>query len=407
MIKIKTYKYNELLINIGLIILFIFSFFLTQSYFGTANYVLFPNLYKGIFAVIIVVAILKMYGKLKMKDKDIKLYLRLILPFIAILIWSIFLCYYIGKLSVKTTINELQTRIIMPVAACAMCYLFGKRLVNCIFWAASINYLIYVIEFIRIYGVTGLLKFVSLTDAATTGHRPLEVHEVTFIYGLLILYYVFTWKKQREPFKLIISIIFCTLGYKRILFAGLAVGILIFYIMGRAKNKNKVIKLISILLFVFCIIWVISTGSGLFFLIADKFGIELNARDKILAFLNGNYEVSLFYIGKGVGYVHNMMYQLVLQGIAGTSGFHNDILLYYIDLGCIPFLLFFSNMIIFISKFVNKNYGFFSTVSYLILLSYTIVCWTTDNLATYPNYLLVYNILVIVLITSRQQIKSI
>lgn len=58
-------------------------------------------------------------------------------------------------------------------------------------------------------------------------------------------------------------------------------------------------------LFIFCIIWIIICGSGNELAdLAQKYNIELSARDKIIGLLKNYYYLGLTYIGKGIGFVH-------------------------------------------------------------------------------------------------------
>ena len=84
-----------------------------------------------------------------------------------------------------------------------------------------------------------MFHYIALTDIAGLGERPLEVHEITFIFGILIVYYVLTWKEKRHPVKLCISVLCCLFGFKRILLFALALSIVLYLLLIKFLKENK------------------------------------------------------------------------------------------------------------------------------------------------------------------------
>ena len=398
--KISKKKISTFISDIPLVILFVLCFFLTQTYFGTANYNLLSKVYLVLMFCICVFIIIKKHGVIRLSYKEKISYYMLVVPYCILLIWSFVLCVIEKQITFLKVISEIEPRILVPFTACLMYYYFKDRMASSIFWAACINYACYIAVFIRMYGVAGMFHYIALTDLAMAGERPLEAHEITFIFGILIVYYVLMWKKEQHPIKLTISILFCLFGFKRILLFALVISILLyFFIIKFFKENDQIPIYIGVVLFIFCIIWIIICGSGNELAdLAQKYNIELSARDKIIGLLKNYYYLGLTYIGKGIGFVHQKMMMYVRAKQSATTGFHNDILMYYIDLGCIPALSFFYYLMVRCMKKIRKFFGFNATINYAIILCCTVICWATDNLATYPNYLMVYNILVLILI---------
>ena len=399
--KLNKTEIADFVSDIPLIILFVFCFFLTQTYFETANYGLLSKVYIFLMVCICTFVIIKTHGVIRVLHTEKMTYYMLVIPYLVLMIWSFILCVLENQLAFSKMISEIEPRIIVPFTACLMFYYFREKVISPIFWAASINYFFYIIAFVRIYGISGMFHYIALTDIAGLGERPLEVHEITFIFGILIVYYVLTWKEKRHPVKLCISVLCCLFGFKRILLFALALSIVLYLLLIKFLKENKSAPMyIGWGLLVFCIVWIFISGGNDLTILSQKFNIELNARDRIIGFLKNYYFLGPTYIGKGIGFVHQKMMSLVRAGQSATTGFHNDILMYYIDLGCIPALVFFYYLTVKSMKKIRDFIGTHAAINYAIILCCTMICWATDNLATYPNFLMVYNILVLILVNN-------
>lgn len=399
-IKIKKESYlSKIIIRIPIILFMIVSFFLTQSYFGTSNYGIISKIYILVIGLICIFIIAKDKARIVIKAFEKKLAFILVAPYIYMFLYSLCLSIIQKEMTIKHVLSESMIPILMPLAAMVVYRYFYKNIVEAIFYAAVINYTFYIIEFIRINGIKGLLTFIKLTENASLGKKPLEVHELTFIFALLIIYYIWNWDKEKNKFKLLISIVYCILGYKRILILGIILAVVFHMVFKRINSiykKRNFLSVIAILILLFSVFWIYASATTFFVDIADKFNIELSGRAEIKDILMGYYDLSVLYIGKGIGFVHQTMLDYVNNNkYAVTSGFHNDILRYYIDLGFIPCIIYFWYFIV---RCMNKLSKIFNTEiaeGYIMFLIMTIVCWMTDNLSTYPNYLFVFNILIL------------
>lgn len=402
--KLKKQEIVDFISEIPLIILFVFCFFLTQTYFETANYGLLSKVYLLLMVCICAFVILKTHGVIRLQHTEKMTYYMLVVPYLGLMIWSFIVCILENQIAFSKVISEIEPRIIVPFTACLMYYYFREKVISPIFWAACINYLFYIIAFVRIYGISGMFHYIVLTDLAGLGERPLEAHEITFIFGILIVYYILTWKEQQHPVKLCVSVLFCLFGFKRILLFALALSIVLYLLIIKFwKKRESTPMYIGWGLLVFCIVWIFISGGNELTVLSKRFNIELNARDRIIELLKDYYYLSLTYIGKGIGFVHQKMMFYVHAKQSATTGFHNDILMYYIDLGCIPALAFFYYLTVKCTKKIRNFIGINAAIKYVIILCCTMICWATDNLATYPNYLMVYNILVLILVNNSRE----
>lgn len=176
----------------------VFCFFLTQTYFETANYGLLSKVYIFLMVCICTFVIIKTHGVIRVLHTEKMTYYMLVIPYLVLMIWSFILCVLENQLAFSKMISEIEPRIIVPFTACLMFYYFREKVISPIFWAASINYFFYIIAFVRIYGISGMFHYIALTDIAGLGERPLEVHEIvragqsatTGFHNDILMYYI-------------------------------------------------------------------------------------------------------------------------------------------------------------------------------------------------------------------------
>ncbi|MBQ8490526.1 MAG: hypothetical protein IJ535_12165 [Pseudobutyrivibrio sp.] len=385
----KYYKLNIDVIDILVVALLTAMLFWTQTNFGTANYALLKRS-RNIFLILTCGVLLAKQGYI-FKPKNIfnKDFLLVISPYLFITVLSIFEVIIDGGISWKATIRENSDAFIPCTIAYVFFYIYRTKVIDFIYMASVINYTFYIIMFGVKYGPGGYLRIFQIMEMEEKMmSKTLEVHEVTFMFGLLLIYYLINYKETDKK-KIIVTLLYFVIGNKRILFASVAFALL-GYLYFKKHEKKIWIWAVGLLIIVFG--WLFFVNSPFYELSAMALGIELNSRTfsngGLYGQLAGYYTMSPLYIGHGVGFVHSVMISQLISGAVGTSGFHNDILKYYIDLGFIPFTIFIVSLICIIPRRLKKDYSAENAVRYLAFLTLTLICWTTDNLATYPNYLL-------------------
>ena len=90
--KISKKKISTFISDIPLVILLILCFFLTQTYFGTANYNLLSKVYLVLMLCICAFIIIKKHGVIRLSYKEKISYYMLVVPYCILLIWSFVLC---------------------------------------------------------------------------------------------------------------------------------------------------------------------------------------------------------------------------------------------------------------------------------------------------------------------------
>ena len=388
------------------IILFAISFF---SYginrgFGISNInYFFPHI---VSLVIFILAILKLKrNKFIIDLKSIKIFNINMVPEVLAFIGSLFISsmtYNFGEEYIKKEIVTIFTYILPLLEAFALVYLFGKKeAIELIYKGSILNYSIYLLYFTFSNGIINLFKqlYIQVFDN-TDSFTMLEAHQVTFVFGALFIYYLYEIKKNKKNIKKAMICFLMTLfGFKRILAIALLVGAVVMFVLNKIKNKQIlywIVILETIAVLIGTYYWIYGLKNDIFkqkfyneAFYEDKSGISDRLR---MSFeLNNLYEFNIYYKGKGIGFVER--YRKNNSKFYPTD-LHDDLLRKYIDYGFLIYGIYFLIKSYIIPKYYLKNNKNEIFIIYMSLYIMTIICWTTDNLAGYFNYLIIYYILI-------------
>lgn len=380
------------------IVAMIVLFFSTQTYFGTANYSRIYRIDRYCILIFLGISICANHGVIKYKVKDLLVVKVLLIPYLFQFLISIF--YYMSnhRASLPSIIETNIQAILVCIMAIVSYNSFGKKALKGIIIAAIINYFVYIVTCIIQYGPLALFQAGSDTEAS----RLLEVHEVTFIFGLLIIYLLISdyfTKKAIKKRWIILLTVFCLLGFKRILLIAMLVGIISYFSMRKAKKPTKIVWM-SIIAIALSLVWVFLCSSwDLLTGISLKFGIDLAGRNWIYSNFYPYYDFSLTYLGAGVGYVQEMIYKMSTMVLNGHSiGLHNEYMRLFIELGFFPYIVYFLLVWPASIKMLYDKTGYRTALIYFTLWIVTAICIATDNLLTYPNFMLTFWLILITVI---------
>lgn len=281
---------------------------------------------------------------------------------------------------------------------------FKERAVDLLWLSCIFNNIYYLILFLQKYGPLGLLRVFQISELEELSHvKTLEVNEVSFILGAILIYFIINYKPANR-FKILVTAFFVIIGTKRILFAAVFASLLAFYFF---KKFRKIFAVWAMGLCAIAFGWLFFVTSPYYELVAAALGINLMGRsfsgNGVYSVLLGEFTMSPLYFGHGFGYVSYVLYYNFVAGVIGTTGFHNDILKYYIDLGFIPFFAFIIYMAVGIPSLIKKKVSSEAALQYLALFTMTLISWTTDNLASYPNYMMASFMLYYLAINSKKE----
>lgn len=263
----------------------------------------------------------------------------LILPWIFVCIISV-----IGDIFNKNPLNYLSRSVsnvlwvLLAISFAWVSYkLFNKKSIDFIFIACIINYTLVILKFVQVNGFAGLLASFNYKDIVNS-ERLLEVHELTYVFGLFILYFIFSKNVHRRKLKLFFSILYFFMGFKRIAIAALLISIALILILKRVK-KNSTYKSFILVCSCFCVlcslvfVYLIKTDGIIS--IFNHFNIETNGRIFLWSIFNDKISFFPLPFGYGIGYTDRQLEVLHYPQL------HNDILRLFLGVGLISFIIFF------------------------------------------------------------------
>ena len=385
------------------VIVMVVLFFSTQTYFGTANYSRIYRIDRYCVLFFLGMSICANHGLIRYRNKDLLAFKIVLFPCIYQFAISFF--YYATNHRISFSgLMEANTQAILVCLMAIVAYnSFGRKALRGVLIAAILNYFVYVITCIIQYGPLAL--FQAGTD--TKASRLLEVHEVTFVFGILIVYLLisnFFVKKTIKKRWITLLVIFCLLGFKRILLVAMLLGLIIYFCLQKRK-KSISILVMAVLVIVVSLVWVFLCSSwDLLTGLSIKFGIDLAGRNWIYSNFYPYYEFSLSYVGAGVGYVQEMIYSMTTMVLGGHSiGLHNEYMRLFIELGYVPYIIYFAIVWPISIKILQHKIGYKTALEYFVLWIVTAICIATDNLLTYPNFMMSFWLILIIVISETQE----
>lgn len=218
--------------------------------------------------------------------------------------------------------------------------------------------------------------------------KYLELHEDTFVFGLLVIFFIVDgWGKNK--WKILVSFFFFFLGYKRIGMIGLAAAILFYTLM--RKEKMVILKASGIVMMltfmVYGISYVVVVRSGLFVRICTELGVDLMGRQNLYRYIKDYYHISPTFMGHGFGCIEYILghagdIKVNNTYISRMTALHCDYLAMYIQMGMAGFLLWETCRFVDIPLFCSR-YGRKCFLSALLTTLYLGITYMTDNTALY------------------------
>ena len=345
--------------------------------------------------VIFLALIIYIQNRRKFESNQVKGFLLLLIPEIIVIVYTFFVWIFSGYTIsyVSRGFSNILLYVLPIVQAFFVIYIFKDKGADIVFKGTVLNYTIILLIYIIQNGVFSLFNTIYLSIFDNTGVKTiLEAHQVTFVLGLFLVYYIMN-KPKDNKLKIIISIIYLILGLKRILIGGIVVALVIAFILNKIKNlqiMSKIVTIMGILSILLCYGWVYSIKSGALEEFSNRESINFMTRFKLFNGVSTLYELKPSYLGKGIGYVSKWREEQLSQ----TIGLHSDLLKKYIEYGFVMYgfymwyKLYYTPKKIF--KYINKQ----GMITYIALILLTIICWTTDNVAGYYMYILGFSVIV-------------
>lgn len=256
---------------------------------------------------------------------------------ISLVIW---IFSFVGVRQMISGFFEPAYILLTILATGGMLYVWGRKTVNYVFWAATLVFTYLVIMEISRVGIAEFLNqfYVLLSSNAKTTQRAmknLENPRFSYAYTFFIIYYIFHRREEGNfqfVVKMAISILYFLLGLKRICEAALVFGLVLGFIYSKSREdiRKYFMVMLTCAFIAFSIIYVPFVRYGLFDNVVQSLHVNTSARDIIYDYYSGYYEVSPSYMGRGLGWVKNYRRNLV-----GLEAFnvHCEYVKNYIELG--------------------------------------------------------------------------
>ena len=314
----------------------------------------------------------------------------------ALLLWSmvIWIASFSDASNMARACSKVSFQSISILTAVAAVYLFGSKAIDLFTISICLgNGGIMLLE-VPAYGVGPSIEslivcLVTFGDAKGYARR-LEIHDLTFVFGQLILYYaVFAphstpQEKKRRLYFLMLCIFFFLVGMKRIAIPAVVLFIAIGAVCKTWKHVKPLIMTIGIGFVIIFPFYIYIVRSGILTAILNYFDIDMMGRDSLWMMANDYYEFSLTYIGHGFEYVDELSNMWFRTGVLKRALlFHNDILKVFVELGAPGFILWAGSQYILYPIFWMRFSDEQTALLYICELGYMTITYLTDNTSFY------------------------
>ena len=314
----------------------------------------------------------------------------------ALLLWSMVI--WMMSLSNMSTMIRACSKLIFQsisiLAAVCGVYLFGSKAVDLFAIAVCCsNGAIMLLE-IPSFGLAASIQSL-ITCLVTFGDaegyaRNLEIHDLTFVFGQLVLYYTAfaphetPAQNRRRLLFLAACTFFFLVGMKRIAIPAVILFIFVACLVRRFKNPKPLFILWGIAWVCFFFLYLYGARTGVVSQLLKVAGIDMMGRDYLWSLANPYYEFSIGYFGHGFEYVDSIIAIWYSSGLINHPyPFHNDILKVFVELGFPGFMFWSCIQYIITPIFWTKYADNETTLLYLCDLSYMTITYLTDNTAFY------------------------
>lgn len=335
-----------------------------------------------------------------------------------LMLWSvaIWIMNFSEVASISRGASKMMYQTICVLTAVSAVYLFGVEAIDLFALSVCItNGLIMILE-IPNYGlsesINSLINCVVKFGDAVGYSRALEIHDLTFVFGQLMIYYgVFSPRETAEGKKksrrlLIACSFFFIVGMKRIAIPAVILFIAVAAVLKNRKNLTFFYVVSGVCTVIFFLLFIYGVRNGVVSKICNAAGIDMMGREYLWQLAGPYYRFSPTYMGRGFEFVDKIVVEWYSVGLINHAyPFHNDILKVFVELGFPGFLLWSVIQYILYPVFFSKYGDTKSAVLYCSVLGYMTVTYLTDNTAFYFWSTLSLKLIVLGYTVYRREIK--
>ncbi len=294
--------------------------------------------------------------------------------------------------SITRGASKMLFQLIAILVAVSGVYLFGKESIKLFLISFCIcNGIIMLIELPRfgiLASVSSLFHTIITFGDAKGYARALEIHDLTFIMGQFIVYYLLFAPKDNKAqqkerkYSIIAAVFFFLVGMKRIAFLAVGISLVIGLVIKNRRSLKKIIIGSGFLMVIFFFLFIYTVRTGHFMVLLDKMNIDTMGRSSAWAMAAKHYEFSPTFLGYGFESVDAIVKGWVEQGLTNRAlPLHNDYLKVFIELGFYGFTVWILAQYVIYPMLWCKFYDVNTACVYICILAYMSVTFMTDNTA--------------------------
>ena len=314
----------------------------------------------------------------------------------ALFFWSmvIWIESFSALSSMIRSCSKILFQSIAILTAVALVYLFREKAIELFTISICIINGAIMLLCIPGYGVVASIQSL-ITCLVTFGEavgyaRQLEIHDLTFVFGQMILYYaVFAPHTTREEKRkrwlyLLACCWFFLVGMKRIAIPAVVLFVMVGLLLRKRKMPGWFYPAVGVCYTVFFLVFIYCVRNGIVTALLQRFDIDMMGRDSLWSMANPCYEFSITYIGHGFEYVDAIVNQWYHEGLLNHPyPFHNDILKVFVEMGFPGFLLWSGIQYVLTPLFWQHYADQQTALLYVCELGYMTVTYLTDNTSFY------------------------
>lgn len=314
----------------------------------------------------------------------------------ALFFWSIVIWVesFAAVSSMIRSCSKLLFQSIAILTAVALVYLFREKAIELFTISICITNGVIMLLYIPEFGVGASIQslitcLVTFGDAVGYA-RELEIHDLTFVFGQMVLYYaVFAPRTTRQEKRkrwlyLLACCWFFLVGMKRSAIPAVLLFILIGLLLRKRKVPSWLYPAVGVCCILFFLAFLYGVRNGIVSRLLNSVGVDMMGRDYLWSMANPYYEFSITYLGHGFEYVDTIIGQWYNAGLINHAyPFHNDILKVFVEMGFPGFLLWSGIQYILTPLFWQHYADQETALLYMCELGYMTVTYLTDNTAFY------------------------
>ena len=332
-----------------------------------------------LYALWVFLAICKVSSARTVVDTGLKpLGARLAAPKIAMILYTAILVVTgVSDYGVVGGLNQLASFAI-PIAAI---YLFGATAIDLIFYACVFSAALLIPFTVALYGPSCIVApFLSVMDSTVS--NPFETNQFTFTATYLCVFYCFL-DKRKITSRVVLSLIMCFIGFKRIAVLALLVAALFKYISKNMTPRSRfaIYRGVLLCLGVGCFAFIFLLYSGFIKDLMSLFSVNVMGRNYYWQAAVDNSVFSITYLGQGV----NTLQELLTTNYSylRVGGVHCDILKMYFELGFVGFILWLYYYLVYMPRWIARSGAVLTFEAYAIVTLLQFVLFFTDNVDIY------------------------